>query len=90
MNKYQRIGSIKRGSNRLKVFMAMPTDKLIMPNELVKKIYGKTTSTYFATVSRALKELTDLGVVVLLSDKKEKTGRLYKMTKQGLEIRKEL
>lgn len=90
MNKWKIIGSIKRGSNRLKVFLAIPTDKPIMPNELVKKIYGKVTSTDFATVSRALKELADLGVIALLSDKKEKTGRLYKLTKQGQDMRKEL
>lgn len=84
------ISTIKRGSNRLRVFMAMPTDKAIMPNELVRKIYGKTTNTDFAIVSRALKELTDLGVVTLLSAKKEKTGRLYRLAKQGTDVRKEL
>ena len=89
MNKWKTIGSIKRGSNRLKIFMAMPLDKPIIPNELVKHIYGKVSNTDFATVSRAFKELTTLGVVMLLSDKNEKTGRLYKLTKQGLEIRKE-
>ncbi len=90
MDKWNTIGAIKRGSNRLKVFMAIPLDKPIMPNELVRKIYGKVTSTDFATVSRALKELKDLGVLFLLSDKKEKTGRLYKLTKQGIDVRKSL
>ncbi len=90
MDKWKIIGSIKRGSNRLKVFLAIPVDKPIMPNELVRKMYGKVSSTDFATVSRALKELTDLKVIVLISDKNEKTGRLYKLTKQGMDVRKEI
>ena len=90
MDKWKTVGSIKRGSNRLKVFLAMPLNKPIMPNELVKKIHGKTTSSDFATVSRALKELRNLGVVTLLSGMDEKTGRLYKLTGQGQNVRKEL
>ena len=90
MDKWKTIGAIKRGSNRIKVFMAMPADKPIMPNEVVRKVYGKVTSTDFATVSRALKELCDLGVVILLSNNKEKTGRLYRLSKQGYDVRKEL
>ncbi len=90
MNKWKTIGTIKRGSNRLKIFQAMSLDKPIMPNEVVRKIYGKVTNTDFATVSRALKELTDLGVIRLLSDEKEKTGRLYKLTKKGIEIKNEM
>jgi len=57
---------------------------------LVRKIYEKVSSTDFATVSRALKELCELDVILLISDKNEKTGRLYKLTKQGQIVRKEL
>lgn len=81
------ISYIKRGSNRLKVFLAL--DKPMMPSELVKKVFGKSSNTYFNMVSRALAELVKIGVVKVLNPK-EKTGRMYSLTSKGKNIHKTL
>jgi len=51
------VGYVKRGKNRQIIFLAL--DKPMMPSEIMKKIYGKTSNTYFNLVSRALGELTE-------------------------------
>ena len=61
----------------------------MMPSELVIKIYGKNSNTYFNIVSRALAELTEKGIVEVLNPK-ERTGRIYQRTKLGREIIKKL
>jgi hypothetical protein len=45
------VSFVKRAKNRKKVFLAL--DKPMMPSELVMKIYGKNSNTYFNIVSRA-------------------------------------
>ncbi len=87
MDSLNAISYVKRGKNRKKVFLAL--DKSIMPSELVIKIYGKNSNTYFNIVSRALAELTEKGIVEVLNPK-ERTGRIYQRTKLGDKIYKQL
>ena len=77
---------VKRGKNRKKVFIAL--DKPMMPSELTIKIYGKSSNTYFNLISRALSELKNKKLVVVVNPK-EKTGRIYKKTRLGLKVLKE-
>lgn len=81
------ISFVKRGKNRKKVFLAL--DRPMMPSELVIKIYGKSSNTYFNLVSRALSELKSKRLVDVVNPK-ERTGRLYKKTEKGLKVLKEL
>jgi len=81
------ISEVKRAKNREKVFLAI--DKLIMPSELVIKLYGKSSNTRFNIVSRALNELLKMGLVKI-KNPKEKTGRLYELTSIGRSVKKEL
>ena len=87
MDSLNAISFVKRGKNRKKVFLAL--DKAMMPSELVIKIYGKNSNTYFNIVSRALTELTEKGLVEILNPK-EITGRIYQRTKLGEQILKKL
>jgi len=87
MDSLSAISFVKRGKNRKKVFLAL--DKAMMPSELVVKIYGKNSNTYFNIVSRALAELTKKGIVEVLNPK-ERTGRIYKRTTLGDKIYKQL
>lgn len=61
----------------------------MMPSEIMKKIYGKTSNTYFNLVSRALGELTEKKLIEVVNPN-EKTGRIYRKTKLGMEVEKEL
>ena len=85
MDSLNAISFVKRGKNRKKVFLAL--DKAMMPSELVIKIYGKNSNTYFNIVSRALAELTEKGIVEVLNPK-ERTGRIYQKTKIGEKVYK--
>jgi len=87
MKSLELVGYIKRGKNRQKVFLAL--DKPSMPSELVIKIYGKSSNTYFNIVSRALSELEEKGLLECINPK-EKTGRIYRKTKIALQTQKEL
>ena len=87
MDSLNAISYVKRGKNRKKVFLAL--DKPMMPSELVIKIYGKNSNTYFNIVSRALAELTEKEIVEVLNPK-ERTGRIYQRTMFGKEIIKKL
>lgn len=87
MRDYGNVSFIKRGKNRLKVFMAV--EGTPMPSELVIKIYGRRSNTYFNIISRALAELKRHGLVRVVNPA-EKTGRLYELTKRGLTLRKKL
>ena len=87
MDSLNAISYIKRGKNRRKVFVAL--DKSMIPSELVIKIYGKNSNTYFNIVSRALAELTEEGIIEVLNPK-ERTGRIYQKTKLGKRIIKSL
>ena len=86
-NKWELISYVQRGKNREKVFLAL--EEPVMPSELVRRIYGKTSNTHFNVVSRALHELRKIGLVDI-KNPKEKTGRIYKLSKQGKSVRKEL
>jgi len=87
MSLFDLIGFIKRGKNRQKVFNAV--DKPILPSELTKKIYGKSSNTYFNVVSRSLSELKDKELIEVVNPD-EKTGRIYRKTKLGERLTKKL
>jgi DNA-binding HxlR family transcriptional regulator len=79
------MGFVKRGQNRKKIFLAL--DKPMMPSELMRKIYNKTSNTYFNLVSRALTELKERKLIEVVNPK-EKTGRIYRKTKLGKDVEK--
>lgn len=81
------VGYLKRGQNRKRVFLAL--EKPMMPSELMRKIYGKTSNTYFNIISRALSELVNRKLIEIINPK-EKTGRIYRKTKLGEEVEKSL
>lgn len=80
-------GFIKRGKNRKEIFLAL--DKPMMPSELVIKLYKKNSNTYFTLVSRALAELKDKKLVEIVNPE-DRTGRIYRRTKEGEKVAKEL
>jgi len=67
----------------------MNLDKPMMPYELVMKIYKSNSNTYFNLVSRALSELKEKELVEVVNPK-ERTGRIYRRTKEGEKVAKEL
>ena len=67
----------------------MNLDKPMMPSELVIKIYKSNSNTYFNLVSRALSELKDKKLVEAVNPQ-DRTGRIYKRTKEGERVAKEL
>ena len=81
------IGFVKRGKNRKEVFINL--DKPMIPSELVMKIYKSNSNTYFNLVSRALSELKDKKLVEVVNPE-DRTGRIYKRTKEGEKVAKEL
>ena len=81
------VGYVKRGKNRKIVFLAL--DKPMMPSELMRKMYNKKSNTYFNLVSRALSELTEKKLIEIVNPN-EKTGRIYRKTKLGVEVEKKL
>ena len=81
------IGFVKRGKNRKEVFMNL--DKPMMPSELVMKIYKSNSNTYFNLVSRALSELKEKKLVEVINPE-DRTGRIYKRTKEGENVAKNL
>lgn len=85
--KWDLIAKVRRAKNRKRVFLAI--DKPIMPSELTANIYGKSSTTYLNTVSRALGELLRDGLVKV-KNPKTRTGRLYELTKKGKKIKKEV
>lgn len=61
----------------------------MMPSELVMKIYKSNSNTYFNLVSRALSELKEKKLVEVINPE-DRTGRIYKRTKEGEKVAKEL
>jgi hypothetical protein len=55
----------------------------------MRKIYNKTSNTYFNLVSRALSELKDKKLIEVVNPR-EKTGRIYQKTKLGKEVEKKI
>ncbi len=78
---------VKRGGNRTKIFLAI--DKPLMPSEIVIKVFGKNSNTYFTLVSRALAELKKKNMVVI-KNPEEKTGRIYELSDLGKRIAQEI
>ncbi|PIN79432.1 hypothetical protein COV16_04245 [Candidatus Woesearchaeota archaeon CG10_big_fil_rev_8_21_14_0_10_34_8] len=81
---------IRRGKLRMFVFLniaekTMPSDIV----ELLKQKEGRKSASHYAQVSRAIQELEVLDLIACINPK-EKTGRFYKLTKQGMDVRKEL
>ena len=87
MELLKEVGFVKRGKNRKIVFENL--NGPMMPSELVVKIYGKSSNTYFNLVSRALSELREKKLVEVINPK-ERTGRIYRRTGFGKRIAKEL
>lgn len=87
MGLLKEVSFVKRGKNRKIVFLAL--DKPMMPSELVVKIYGKNSNTYFNIVSRALGELKDRKLVEIVNPD-DRTGRIYQRTTLGKRIIKEM
>lgn len=87
MNLLELVGYVRRGKNRLQIFKAL--DKPMMPSELTKKIYGKSSNTYFNLVSRALNELKEKDLVEIINPN-EKTGRIYQKTSLGKKVEKKI
>jgi len=81
------IGFIKRGKNRKEVFINL--DEPMMPSELVMKIYKSKSNTHFNLVSRALSELKERRLVEVINPE-DRTGRIYRWTKEGEKVAKEL
>lgn len=82
------ISWIRRGKMRKFVFLnikdkTMPSDIV----ELLKQKEGRKSASHYAQVSRAIQELEVLGLITCINPK-EKTGRLYRLTKQGTNVRK--
>ena len=87
MSLHSDLSFVKRGKNRFKVFAAL--EGAMMPSELVRKLYGKSSNTHFNIVSRALTELCTKKLVRVVNPE-DKTGRLYELTKKGQAIKTEL
>ena len=81
------MGFVKRGKNRKEVFINL--NKPMMPSELVMKIYKSNSNTYFNLVSRALSELKEKKLVEVVNPE-DRTGRIYRKTKEGEKIAKKL
>lgn len=81
------VGFVKRGKNRKNIFINL--NKPLMPSELVIKIYKKSSNTYFNIVSRALAELKVKKLIEVVNPK-DRTGRIYRRTKEGEKVAKEL
>jgi len=77
------VGFIKRSKNRQKVFLAVEGSTL--PSEIVRKLYGKWSSSRYVIVSRALAELTAKGLLKV-ANPQEKVGRVYVRTALGNRI----
>ncbi|MCK5630816.1 MAG: hypothetical protein KAI26_09410 [Nanoarchaeota archaeon] len=81
------VSFIKRGRNRRNIFESL--NKPSIHSELTRKIYGKTSNTYFNMVSRGLSEFKQNKLIVVVNPK-SKTGRIYKKTKFGKLVEQEL
>ncbi|MDP3639940.1 MAG: hypothetical protein Q8R53_01930 [Nanoarchaeota archaeon] len=75
---------IERGKLRKNVFLSI--GERTMPSKIVDHItQGRKSASLYAQVSRALKELQFQSLITCLTPK-EKTGRLYALTKKGEEL----
>ena len=79
---YKLYSFVLAAPNRRKVVMALDTEKT--PKQLVKEL-GKQD----ANISRTLRELTNERIIKCLTPH-NKRGRIYILTKDGIDIRKKL
>ena len=79
---YEKYGFVVSAPNRKRVILALDKEKT--PSELTAELKMQD-----ANVSRALTELTDDGIVRCLTPD-NKRGRIYVLSKDGVEIRKRL
>jgi len=79
---YEKYGFVVSAPNRKRVILALDKEKT--PSELTAELKMQD-----ANVSRALTELTDAGIVRCLTPD-NKRGRIYVLSKDGVEIRKRL
>jgi len=77
---YQKYSFVISAPNRKKVIIALDREKT--PKELAKELRKQD-----ANISRALRELTNEEIIKCLTPEK-KRGRIYVLTKIGVEIRK--
>lgn len=83
VTKWELIGKIKASIYRTQILKKL-AEKEYMPKELEKE-----TNIKFSHISRTLKELQDLELVVCKNPKLKK-GRFYQLTKKGRDILKKL
>ena len=76
----RQVAFVKRAKNRRKVLEAL--EQPAIPSELVLLVFKKSSESFFATVSRSLRELEEEKLIELLNPH-EKTGRMYKLTSNG-------
>jgi len=69
------------------VFLAV--EGATLPSEIVRKLYGKWSSSRYAIVSRALSELTEKGLLKV-ANPDEKVGRVYLLSTKGKKLRSQL
>lgn len=81
------IKRLKRSPAQLKVLSSIKEPST--PAEIMRKIYGKSSATYFAIVSRALTKLKNYKLIQLIN-KDDKVDRIYTLTKKGKELVKKL
>jgi DNA-binding PadR family transcriptional regulator len=78
---------VKKAKNRKAVLEVLHTPRI--PSEIVRVIYGRSSETFFATVSRALRELEEEKLIEIINPQ-EHTGRLYRLTPKGVTVRNHL
>lgn len=78
----EQAGFIIRSSYRRQVFMLL--DKPIRPSEIAKKLNIRLTH-----ITRELRALKSRKLIECLNPQ-ERIGRLYQLTKQGIQLRKDM
>ncbi len=82
MNKLELAGFVIRSSYRKKVFMLL--DNPIRPSEIAKKLNIRLTH-----ITRELRALKSRKLVECINHK-ERVGRLYQLTRQGKQLKKNM
>ncbi|MBW2989967.1 hypothetical protein KY358_06660 [Candidatus Woesearchaeota archaeon] len=78
---------VVRGAQRVPVIKAM--SRPMTPSQIRKKSVRENPKISLNNASDILRAFVKNGLAVCLNDK-DKTGRLYQLTKEGKEIREEL
>ena len=77
-----KLSLVARSKNRRKIIFALESNK--MPSQLKKELKLEDSN-----VARALRELQNAGLIRCITGS-AKMGRIYQLTNEGREIRKEL